>query len=1763
MKRFPGFVVSLGVMALLATARASAGSVRYVWPGSPAPGAGFLQWSNAAHTIQAALDAAVDGDTVVVTNGVYAAGGGPAAGAALTNRVCLTRAVTVRSVNGPSVTLLVGAEGAGGGNGEGAVRCAYVGTNAALIGFTLTNGHTRAAGGIREQCGGGVFCESSGVVSNCLVTGSSASSRGGGAAYGTLWHCELSGNAGDQGGGAFSATLYNALLTRNTATWDGGGAYNATLYNCTVAANTADSAGGLYGGTAENCVVYDNTVATANTNWTACTFAFSCTAPHPGGSSVAGPPLFADPGLGDWRLATGSPCTDSGTNRPWMGAAMDLAGAPRILAQRVDMGAYEYYGPPVVDITNGNWQVFGEVTHVAIGGTNNAYVVGSLTWTNDAGGGGSLAATASWSIAGIGLAFGPNTITVRGADPGGAWTSDTVVVVRSFVHGGDSPLHYASTNGADLWPYTNWATAARILHNAANVAAPGDTVWVSNGVYATGGGPYGMDQWTPSRVGVPVGVNVLSVNGPEVTCILGQPANGGGNGPEAVRCAYIGEGGLLAGFTLSNGHTKAITPYRWAGGAVTVGATLSNCVVTHCSSAQDGGGVVGGGLVVKCRITRCSALSGGAANSARLVDCLLDNNTAPSGGGAMASTLTDCVISNNTASSSAGGAAHSTLTRCVVEYNYATQAGGGTVGCAAYHCVIRHNSTGAAGLGGGCYGAPQRSCAIYRNYAGGGGGGAYQCGLYNCTVVANTTGGFGGGTAEGSAYSSLIAHNAGFGFVDVYRTALTRCRALRLRNGDSGMEAEPRLADYAHLSAESPCRGQGFLDFESVSTDLEGDAWASPPSIGCDEFHAASATGSLQVAVVADRTTVGAGFEVTLLADIRGHALGHRWDFGDGTQASNRLLTTHAWSAPGTYPVVLRAWNQTSPGGLAATALVSVAAQPVRYVNRANPTPAAPYTNWVTAATNIQNAVDACPVAGGLVWVTNGLYEAGRDAVIGGWRTRLILTNGVTVRSVNGPAFTSLAGVGPDGPDGIRCVYVGAKSKLIGFTLTNGVAHTQSAIPGGGAYCESEGVLSNCVVRNGFADSGAGVYGGTLLNCSVLMNQGGRGEGSGVAAAFLRDCAVWSNSMAWQGGGLASCEAENVTVWGNSSEGQRGGAYRCFFRNSVVWGNVCGSWPNADPVDCDFLYSCNDPLPGGAGNVSADPLFAAPGAGDFRLLEGSACIDSGTNEAWMLGSPDLGGAPRILNSRVDMGAFEYYGPPMVAITNAPGALFGENAAYTFRGTANAYVVGELAWAVAGPPAAGSQPVVSPWVIAAVPLAFGSNVFTVTGRNPGGATACATAVVTRLLEHGGVSPLHYASPSGASVWPYDTWAGAARSIQDALEAARAGETVLATNGLYAAGGAVVSGALSNRVALRKPLVLRSVNGPGATLLAGAAGAGGGNGDGAVRCAYVGSNAVLCGFTLTNGHTRAAGDAAREQRGGGAWCEDSGSVSNCILVGNSAAKRGGGGSGGAFFNCVLAGNSADGGGGAYLAALRHCTVADNAAASDGGGASGCTVQNSIAYHNAPDNLFGCAAAYTCSSPLPPGDGNTDAAPSFADRPGGNYRLAAGSAGLDAGAPAAATSADLDGVPRPLDGNADGTNAADMGAYEFASALADSDHDGLADAAELAARTHPLDPDTDGDAMEDGAETAAGTDPLDSRQYLGLLAPSNTVIQGTPASVVRWQSVAGKRYALERSTNLSHGAFGHTVQSNLSATAPLNTVTDTTATVTTPRYYRVRLE
>ncbi|HTA29593.1 MAG TPA: choice-of-anchor Q domain-containing protein, partial [Candidatus Cybelea sp.] len=380
-------------------------TTHYVDAGNTAPVIPYTNWSAAATNIQDAVNVSIQGDFVLVTNGIYQYGGIPATGSALTNRVAATLPITLQSVNGPAVTTILGYQLPGTNFGDAAVRCVYLTNGAALSGFTLANGATRATGdNITEESGGAVWCATlNALVLNCVLTGCAASYSGGGAYQGALIGCTISSNsAAQQGGGAWSAALTNCAMYGNTSAYEGGGTSASTLSHCTLTANAATyGGGGLYGGSADDCLLIANQAGTTKPTQTPgyggganggalvnCTiisnvasdgggtyysyvtnsiFAYNsannwdsydgeyisycCTTPSPGGTgNIGSDPVLIDPVHGNFRLQSNSPCINAGNNS-FVTSTTDLDGRPRVVGGTVDMGAYEYQGPGMGEFT--------------------------------------------------------------------------------------------------------------------------------------------------------------------------------------------------------------------------------------------------------------------------------------------------------------------------------------------------------------------------------------------------------------------------------------------------------------------------------------------------------------------------------------------------------------------------------------------------------------------------------------------------------------------------------------------------------------------------------------------------------------------------------------------------------------------------------------------------------------------------------------------------------------------------------------------------------------------------------------------------------------------------------------------------------------------------------------------------------------------------------------------------------------------------------------------------------------------------------------------------------------------------------------------------------------------------------------------------------------------------------------------------------------------------------------------------------------------
>jgi hypothetical protein len=168
------------------------------------------------------------------------------------------------------------------------------------------------------------------------------------------------------------------------------------------------------------------------------------------------------------------------------------------------------------------------------------------------------------------------------------------------------------------------------------------------------------------------------------------------------------------------------------------------------------------------------------------------------------------------------------------------------------------------------------------------------------------------------------------------------------------------------------------------------------------------------------------------------------------------------------------------------------------------------------------------------------------------------------------------------------------------------------------------------------------------------------------------------------------------------------------------------------------------------------------------------------------------------------------------------------------------------------------------------------------------------------------------------------------------------------------------------------------------------------------------------------------------------------------------------------------------------------------------------------------------------LSAGTGDIQADPQFVNRAAGDFHLLSSSPCIEAGTSANAPTSDFDGVVRPLDGNANGIAAFDMGAFEF---------------------IHPL-ADTDGDSLRDTAEVIAGTDPTDAGSALRL---SVQMLSVENSVALRWPSVAGRSYTIEYQPLASPTENWQTAISNLAGSGATLEWRDPTARVTS-RFYRL---
>lgn len=372
-------------------------------------------------------------------------------------------------------------------------------------------------------------------------------------------------------------------------------------------------------------------------------------------------------------------------------------------------------------------------------------------------------------------------------------------------------IHVSAENGSDANSGTSWEQPKQTIQVGIDAAT--ETIWVSNGVYDVGGrlSPDGG-----ARVVIDRPLAVRSANGPSNTFIVGGLLE-----TTDVRCAWMGEGSLLEGFTLTNGWVGT----SGQGGGVFASSTsvLSNCVITGCSAGYGGGTYRG-----------------------ILYNCVLSSNSASNlGGGAYYGTLYGCTVSGNFSAGDGGGSHDGVLHNCMLTGNSASEMGGGSTRDKLYNCTVTSNS---AGSGGGAFFGDLYGCLLSRNSASNWGGAAYMCELYNCFLEGNMAR-VAGGTYFSRLNNCTIVGNVAtaseggtrIGFltncINYFNNAPTNanysggtisysCTDPPTNNMTGNISADPLFVDAAggdyRLNAGSPCIDAGYNANIPAGPDLAG-----------------------------------------------------------------------------------------------------------------------------------------------------------------------------------------------------------------------------------------------------------------------------------------------------------------------------------------------------------------------------------------------------------------------------------------------------------------------------------------------------------------------------------------------------------------------------------------------------------------------------------------------------------------------------------------------------------------------------------------------------------------------------------------------------------------------------------------------------------------------------------------------------------------------------------------------------------------------------
>ena len=783
--------------------------------------------------------------------------------------------------------------------------------------------------------------------------------------------------------------------------------------------------------------------------------------------------------------------------------------------------------------------------------------------------------------------------------------------------------------------------------------------------------------------------------------------------------------------------------------------------------------------------------------------------------------------------------------------------GGGAAGGTLVDCVIEDCS---ALWGGGTYKSDTQRCIIRRCTATSNGAACAEEGTHRNTIMCQSTG-TDFITYYVTLYSCTVADNAATG--NNALNTRNRYNCILWGNTINGQPAarnddqDPKFVgggDY-RLRVGSPAIDDGDATYATEqyvgTTDLAGNARVQGNAIdrGCYEAENGQGVEGCLVAAVADGKGVVSPQGIFTNANVSVTITADTSVYGRPVVGwyTNGVLAANGGNS---FTVVTSA-----DGDIVVTARFATYEW---FVNGATGSDANDGRTAATAFKTIAKAVSAA-ADDETINVAAGTYDP-------------IDTTGrrVNIVGTDGAAATII-----DGGDARRCATLSDGTTLTGFTLQHGKSLAANDQDGGGGA--KGGTLVACVLRENIAVCGGGAYGSTLIRCTVTDNNAG--NGGGVYDCDAYNCLVAYNAAA-RGGGARYGELQGCTVVYNRGLVYGGTDYARVFNSILRYNRTSNGRPNynlwgyeGNCIDEENAADEDGEWRDGY-TIVDDPLFVDPENGDFRLRAGSPCINYGDEEIMYVDDGlDLAGNARIVDGTPDLGCYESEVEGFVVSVRVDGhgsvsdrtLVVAEGGSATITATTDGRAFQK-------------------WLVDGADAGTGATLTLTDIDEDHVVTACFQRNTTTVI-------------------------GGGAALQNAINAAKDGDTLVVSPGTYSA-----------IIATNAVLDIVSRDGAATTIIQGQTGLLSGTRAATFSKTMTRPTSTLSGFTLTGGFC-----AEPTYGGGGVF---GGIVSNCVVRGNGALLGGGGAAYSMLTHCVVSNNTAYVvGAGAACSALDNCLVVDN--------------------------------------------------------------------------------------------------------------------------------------------------------------------------------------------------------------------------------------------